>query len=134
EHLAADCAHCRQTLAWMDRTTQSIRAVQDMRVPRTLVERLHDLYAERFRMPARRPLFARLTFDSRSTPALATARGATEEAFRLNYSTDLHDIEIWEEPAAQGQWYLIGQVLPHEGDAVFQPLEVVLTGEDGRKV
>ena len=131
EHLAGGCGNCTEGLAWLQRTTQSMREAERTQVPQALVDRLHSLYAERFRAPVRRSLLARLSFDSRPTPALSGARGSGEEAFKLNYRTDEHDIDIWEEPAGEGAWYLIGQVLPREGDEVFQPRQVVLTAPDG---
>jgi hypothetical protein len=134
EHLSVECDHCRENLAWLERAAHTMREVERVQVPHHLVDRLHALYGERFRMPVRRSLLARLSFDSRSMQAFAGARGASEEAFELNYSTDLHDIEIWEEPAGQGNWYLIGQILPREGEDVLQPQQVVLSAEDGTQL
>ena len=133
-HLSADCGHCRENLEWLRRAAQTMRAASEIQVPQTLVSRLHDVYADRFRMPVRKSLLARLTFDSRSTPAFAGARGAAAEPVRLNFSTDLHDIDLWEEPAGPGRWYIIGQVLPREGAEVLQPEEIVFTSADGSRI
>jgi hypothetical protein len=134
EHLGAGCAHCRESLAWLGRTLETVAEAERVRVPPSLVDRLHGLYAERFRPPIRRSLLARLSFDGRSAPALAGARGAEEEAFRLNYSTEEHDIDLWQEPSGQGDWYLIGQVLSREGDDTVQPARIVLTSTGGPEV
>ena len=85
-------------------------------------------------MPVRQSLLARLRFDSRATQTLSAARGASEEAFTLNYSTEMHDIDIWEEPAEQGNWYLIGQVLPLSGQETLQPQQVVFSAIDGAEL
>jgi hypothetical protein len=134
EHLSADCAYCRESLAWMKRAADTILGAERVQVPHTLMDRLHAIYTERFRMPVRQSLLARMSFDSRSAQALAGARGASEEAFELNYTTDLHDIDIWEEPAGQGNWYVIGQVLPREGEETLQPQQVVLSAADGTEL
>lgn len=134
EHLGAGCAHCTQNLAWLERSTSTLREAERIQAPQTLVDRLQALYTERFRMPVRRSLLARLSFDGRSQTALAGARGASQEAFKLNYGTDEHDVDIWQEPEGNGRWYIIGQILPREGDAVYQPQQIVLTPERGEQV
>jgi len=134
EHLGANCAHCLETLAWLERSTATMREATSVELPHGLVDRLQGLYTERFRMPVRRSLAARLGFDGRTTPALAGARGVAQEAFKLNYSTDEHDIDIWQEPVGDGNWYVIGQVLPREGDEEFQPQQIVLTPSRGEEM
>jgi hypothetical protein len=131
EHLAAGCAHCVDGIAWLRHVADTMQEAQRVQPPQRLVSRLHGLYAQRFRMPARRSLLARLTFDGRSARAFVGARGVEQAALRQNFSTDAHDIEIWQEPIDQGNWYLIGQVLPREGDEVIQPGEVVFTAANG---
>ena len=131
DHLASGCTECRNGLAWLGKAAHTIRDAESVQVPSPLIDRLQNIYAERFRMPARPSLLARLSFDSRANHALAGARGAGEEAFKLNYTTDLHDIDVWQEPAGQTNWYLIGQVLPREGDETVQPQQVILTSESG---
>ena len=54
-------------------------------------------------------------------PALSGARGASEDPIKLNFSTDLHDIDFWEEPSGPGLWYVIGQVLAREGEETCKP-------------
>ena len=134
EHLSARCTHCTESLAWLERSTNTLREAARIPVPQSLVDRLQSIYAERFRMPVRQSFLARLRFDGRSETALAGARGAAREAFQLNYITDEHDVDIWEEPAGDGNWYVIGQILPREGDAVFQPRQVVLTPAAGEAI
>jgi hypothetical protein len=131
EHLDTGCAHCRDAMAWLERTGAAMAEAQRTEVPQRLVDRLQGVFAERFRMPERRSLLARLTFDGRSPMALAGVRGGDEGAFNLSYSTELHEIDIWEEPVAPGRWYIIGQVLSRDGDEALLPGEIVLTREDG---
>ena len=134
EHLERDCKHCRESLAWLERTAVTMREAASVSVSASLLERLHNVYVDRFRLPVRKSWMARLTFDSRATPALAGARGNSEGAFQLNFSTDEHDVDIWEESSGQDRWYIIGQVLPKEGDGAVVPDEVVFKAEDGAEI
>ena len=130
-HLDAGCAHCRDGITWLDKMAATLVEARRVQAPDRLVERASVLFKERFRMPVRPSLLARLSFDGRPSFSPAGARGADQAAFRLSYSTDLHDVDVWEEPVGEGSWYLIGQVLPREGDNVYQPLEVILTAGSG---
>jgi hypothetical protein len=133
EHLDAGCPHCRETLAWLQRAADTLQQAQSVQVPQPLVDRAHALFAERFRPPVRRSWTAWLQFDGRSSvPALAGARGGQPDSFQMVYSTDAHDIELFQEPAEEGNWYIIGQVMPKEGDATLTTQEIVLTGSDQR--
>ena len=134
EHVAANCAHCMENLSWLERSSDTMREAARVQVPHALVDRLQALYTERFRMPVRPSVLARLRFDGRSHTAIAGARGGGREAFKLNYGTEEHDIDIWAEPAGEGAWYLIGQILPREGDEVFHPQRIVLTPESGEEI
>ncbi|HLJ53770.1 MAG TPA: hypothetical protein VKT77_01960 [Chthonomonadaceae bacterium] len=131
EHVDAGCTQCRETLAWIERAGGTMRDAARHPVPERLLDRMHAVYAERFRQPARRSLMAWLTFDGRATQMPAGARGTPGPAIQLNYSTEEHDVEIWEEPTAEGRWYVIGQVLPREGEGTLTPSEVSLTDRDG---
>lgn len=130
-HLAADCANCRATLDWMANATPQIHAAQQVEVPAFMLNRAYDLFRQKFPVPARPAWQAFLQFDSRNTLAFAGARGQAEGAFQMRFSAEQHDITLFQEPIAGGAWYLIGQVLPREGDAVIIPLEITLVGPDG---
>ena len=130
-HLAADCAHCRPTLAWLAQTTPQIHAAQQMQVPQAALNRAYNLFRERMPAPAPSRWQALFQFDSRSSPAFAGARGQAAGAFQLRFGTAQHDITLFQEPVTGGKWYVIGQVIPNTGDAVIVPQEITLTGPDG---
>ena len=135
EHLDADCAQCRENLAWLEATAVTLHEAQRVQVPQTALNRAHSLFRERFRAPERVSWLARLQFDSRrALPSLAGARGARPEGFQLIYSTDAHDIELFQEPTETGTWYIIGQVMPREGDETIVPQQVTFTANDGSEL
>ncbi len=139
EHLDRDCVHCRQNLAWLQNATTTLREAHMVQVPATALTRAGAIFRERFRPTVvPNPLLswlASLQFDSRNTlPALAGARGAKREGVQLVYTTNRHDIELFQEPTGQGNWVMIGQVTPREGDAVLIPYEIVLTERGGSRL
>jgi len=76
-------------------------------------------------------LVARLVFDSRR-PALASAvRGDPSASLQAVYATDDHDVDVWQERLADGNWYLIGQILPKDGRDAITPRCGVMTGANG---
>ncbi len=140
EHLDRDCLHCRQNLAWLERATGTLREAPFVQVPEAALERARALFRERYPSPATlpNPLFAwlaQLQFDSRSSaPMLAGARGMKREGVQLVYSTEVHDIDLFQELSGEGTWYLIGQVMPRDGEATIVPQEVVLTERGGNRL
>ncbi len=142
EHLDRDCPHCRQNLAWLERAEVTLRQAQPVQVPEAAMEKARALFREQFRpavtASAPNPVFAwlaSLQFDSRSsTLALAGARGGKREGVQLVYSTEVHDIDLFQEPNAQGSWYLIGQVMPRNGETSIVPSEIVLTEQNGSRL
>ena len=139
QHLDRDCSHCRQNLAWLERAKSTLWQAHTVQVPEPALERARALFRERFQpVVVPNPLvswLARLQFDSRSnTPALAGARGATGEGVQLVYSTDVHDIDLFQEPSEAGTWYVIGQVMPRDGEATLVPHEIVLTEQNGNRL
>jgi len=130
-HLAADCVNCRATLNWLANAMPQLHAAQQTLVPASLLNRAYSLFQERKPSFARPAWQALLQFDSRNAPSFAGARGQSESAFQLRFSAEQHDITLFQEPMPGGKWYLIGQVLPREGDAVIIPQEITLTGQDG---
>jgi hypothetical protein len=75
---------------------------------------------------------AQLIFDSRQTQTPAVARGVDMGDYQMVYSTGDHDVDLWQERLNNGHWYLIGQVLPKNGDDAVTPNSVVLTSTEGR--
>lgn len=131
-HLGQGCAACEATLARLERTVSALRAGDLLHAPGSALERARALYRERFRAPVRPTLLARLVFDSRVNLAFAGARGGEEQAFQRLYSTDAHDIDLWQERTEMGGWYLIGQTLPKAGGEACSLVSATLTAADGR--
>ena len=139
EHLDRDCVHCRQNLAWLEQAVTTLRQAHTVQVPETALTRAGAIFRERFRLPAvSNPVLswlARLQFDSRhNSLAMAGARGAKNTGVQLVYSTNMHDIELFQEPNGQGDWVMIGQVMPREGDSTIVPREIVLTERNGSRL
>ena len=138
-HLARDCAHCLQNLAWLQSARENLRQAYAVQPPETALARAHAIFREQVR-PASAPnpvlsWLASLQFDSRrSAPALAGARGPKRDGIQLVYTTNVHDIELFQEPAEAGNWYMIGQVMPREGDATIVLREIVLTERNGSRL
>ena len=138
-HLDQNCAHCLQNLAWLSSARETLREAHAVHVPESALTRAHAIFRERFR-PVVTPnpvmaWLASLQFDSRrNSPGLAGARGAKNEGIQLVYTTNVHDIELFQEPGEQGNWYLIGQVMPREGTATTIPQEIVLTERGGARL
>jgi hypothetical protein len=138
-HLDQDCAHCLQNLSWLQHTRETLREAHAVTAPEAALARAHAIFRERFRpAPTSNALLswlASLQFDSRrSAPALAGARGGKREGVQLVYTTENHDIELFQEPAEQGKWYMIGQVMPREGEETIVPQEIVLTERGGSRL
>jgi hypothetical protein len=138
-HLDQNCAHCLQNLAWLQQAKETLREAHAVQVPERALTRAHAIFRERFR-PAVVPnsglsWLASLQFDSRrNSPALAGARGAKHDGIQLVYTTNVHDIELFQEPAEQGNWYVIGQVMPRESTATIIPQEIILTERNGSRL
>ena len=131
-HLAADCASCRAALNWLASATPQIHAAQQTQVPDRALNRAYHLFRQRFPASARPTWRALPQFDSRNHLSFAGARGHSEGAFQMRFSAERHDVTLFQEPLAGGAWYLIGQVLPKEGNAVIVPQEVEMIGRDGK--
>ena len=135
-HLDQNCAHCLQNLAWLEHAQETLREAHAIHVPERALIRAHAIFRERFRPAAvTNPVLswlASLQFDSRwNSPRLAGARGTKRDGIQFVYTTDEHDIELFQEPGERGNWYMIGQVMPREGIATIIPREVVLTERNG---
>lgn len=130
EHLAAGCTECTRELQWMGKTTRTLRDAGNVVVPASLLERSRALFRERFPAPQRSSWLPQLIFDSRQQVAMAGVRGAGSASFQLIYRTDAFDIELWQDPLENEQWYVIGQVLSQQSDAEIVPVSVVLKSAD----
>lgn len=126
EHLAGGCGECAQELRWMEKTTRTLRDAGNVVVPASLLERSRALFRERFPAQQRPTWLSRLVFDSRQQLALSGARGAGSASFQLIYRTEAFDIELWQDPLENNQWYVIGQVLSQQNDAEIVPVSVAL--------
>jgi hypothetical protein len=125
-HLAAGCESCQTQLAQIDRLQSVMLEGELSSAPAHVLDRVKGLFRERFEKPARRSLFAQLVFDSRSRLALSGARGAETGQIQVLYSTSEHDIDLWQERTPDGNWYVIGQVMPKEGGGPVQPASAFL--------
>ncbi len=138
-HMDQNCPHCLQNLAWLHHAKETLLKAYSVPVPEKALASAHAIFRERVR-PAQVPntilsWLASLQFDSRrSSPALAGARGAKPGGIHQVYSTDAHDIELFQEPAEHANWIVIGQVMSHEGTETIIPHQVVLTGRDGTRL
>ena len=133
-HLASGCPTCQNHLALLGRTQAGLQAPPLVHAPERVLNSVSALFRERFQErygAQKRPSFlARLIFDSRATLQLAGARGDDSTTCQQLYSTETHDIDLWQERQT-ANWYLIGQVLPHAGGAAILPESAVLTSNAG---
>ena len=126
-HLDGNCSRCSSQLYEMQRLLPAMRASVEHHAPATVLERAKAIHRDRFRMPARVPLFARLISDSRAGLALAGARGAERSGVRMVYDTDDHEIDLWQERETGEAWYLIGQVVDRNSGVAIVPQSAILT-------
>lgn len=129
-HLATGCQNCMTALARLERTLKAFREPGLIHAPVEALTRASALFRERFRKPERPSLLAQLLFDSRATPALTGARGEAETSRQRVYSTDVYDIDLWQEREGEN-WYLIGQVMPKQEGLEARPEAVTLLLADG---
>jgi hypothetical protein len=133
-HLAAGCQACDAQLAQIGRLQQVMREGELVSAPVNVVVRAKELFRERFVKPVRPSLIAQLVFDSRNRLALSGARGAEGGQIQALYSTDEHDVDLWQERSADGRWYVIGQVLPKDGGEPLQPADAILRSDSGEPI
>jgi hypothetical protein len=120
-HLATGCAACESRLAELSRVLTAMSEAAKVSAPESAIERARSIYRERFAPPAKRSLLARLVFDSRQNLAFAGARGAEGATVQSLFSTEEHDIDLWQEQTPEGPWYIIGQVMPKAGGGPLVP-------------
>lgn len=130
-HLAAGCETCETRRAEIGRVLGVMRQGELTSAPEYVRQQAGDLFRELYVKPQRQSLFAQLVFDSRSRFAAAGARGVDAGQAQALYSTDEHDIDLWQEQAADGLWYVIGQVLPKDGGTALVPDGALLIGVAG---
>lgn len=96
-------------------------------VPHAALDAARALFRERKRPPVR---VARPLFDGRGSLSLARDAGRSASFQRL-FETETHLIDVWEERAASGASYLIGQVYDRvEGEALAVE-NAMLLADDG---
>jgi hypothetical protein len=131
DHISAGCAHCTSELAGIDKVLSTLAAAEDVHASEAVRQRAFNIFRERFMQPAKRSLLARLVFDDRQDVAFAGARGDQAATFQMLFSTDEHDIDLYQERTDGGRWYVIGQVLPKQGGDPIVPETAVLTTQSG---
>jgi hypothetical protein len=135
ERLASD-PEAQSTLNWLRRLTPSLSAAvstHELNPSASAIEAVHQMYRDRqshARPVSLATLVARLVFDSRRSVAPSGARGDLHANCLAVYSTDDHDVDIWQERLADGTWYLIGQVLPKNGGDAVLPRYGALSRSD----
>jgi hypothetical protein len=132
EHVSAGCPHCTGELASIEKTLSTMAAAEGVHAPEAVRQQAYSIFRERFTQPAKRSLLARLVFDGRQDVVFAGARGDQAATFQMLFSTDEHDIDLYQERTERGAWYLIGQILPKQGGDPIVPESAVFTTEGGR--
>jgi len=122
---------------WLQHYTSALQGAVSMRELQpsaVAVSAAQQLFRDRH--PAHRPgslpsLVARLVLDSRRPAMQSAVRGDLTASVQAVYATDDHDVDLWQERLADGNWYLIGQILPKDGREAITPRCGVLTGANG---
>jgi len=135
ERVASDL-EAQSTLNWLTHLTPSLRAAvstHELKPSASAIATVRQLYRDRqsqARPASLSTLAARLVFDSRRSVVPSGARGDLHANCQVVYSTDDHDVDLWQERLADGTWYLIGQVLPKNGGDAVLPRYGVLSRAD----
>lgn len=134
-HLETGCTTCRETLSWLKQTLALLRPGEDLHVSPAVLAHARAFYRDRAPSfqgaPLPAPLIARLVFDSRHTSARAGMRGENQVAYRMLYSTEDYEVDLWQERLQGDRWYVIGQVFPKKAGDAVTPDTVVLTSAEG---
>lgn len=127
DHLATGCSSCQQSWRWLQRVLAASKEMDSVPIPEWPTALATARFRERYAIPARPKLLARLSFDSHLQSLSALARGDQELSRHLIYSTDDYDVELWQEMISRQACYLIGQVLPKQGGAAMHLQSVSIT-------
>ena len=130
-HNAAACPQCQPHLNWIARFSRAMQEAERLQIPDSALDRAASLFREKFTRQKRTLSLARLVFDSFHAPRTAFARSAEPTAWQRLYQTETYNIELWQEGNAQEGWYIIGQVLPEQGDAMPAVSEALFIASDG---
>jgi hypothetical protein len=96
------------------------------RAREAVLKAFSQAYAPR---PPRKPIVARLAYDSRTMRPLPGLRAGASDLHQLLYTSAEADVAISPRQQDEEQWSLIGQVLPTEA-ALSQPAEVLVIADD----
>ena len=130
-HDATACPQCQTNRNWIARFTRAMREAERLQIPDEALDRANSLFREKFTRLQRPLSLARLVFDSFREPRLAAARSAEPTAWQRLYQAETCRIELWQEGDAQEGWYIIGQVLPEQDDALPAISEALFIASDG---
>jgi hypothetical protein len=138
-HIETGCADCRRQLTWIQKFLPALHVVAATElpiVPAAAMERAYNIARERQpkASPSLLTRMAQLIFDSRQTQPAFGARSAEVSEVQLVYTTEFHDVDLWQERQSANVWYVIGQVLPRSGGEPIIPKQVLLVGGDGRRL
>lgn len=131
QHITNGCKSCSQGWAWIERSLSAASSLAGPQPPDWCTARATLLFRDRYAQPARPTLFARLLLDSRRPATAALARSARDASHYVVYTTELYDVELWQEAVGKDSAYVIGQVLCKNGGAV-EVRSARLTGEGGQ--
>jgi hypothetical protein len=129
--VAAD-SEARSVVNWLRHITPVLRdaiGVRELNPSPSAVAAVQQMFRDRQReaRPHTLPcLVARLVYDSRLTTIAQGVRGNQPGNLQVVYSTGSHDVDLWQERLEDGDWYLIGQILPKDGSDPITPRRGVL--------
>lgn len=130
-HMKTGCFRCQKESDWLVLLMQDMKVSGRIVMPEFPLEPARQLFREKRRQSEQAPLFARLVFDSRMSPAAVGVREVARQTFTQIHSTYQHDIELWCEPSQTANWYLIGQALSRSAGASHLE-SAILQAQDGQ--
>ena len=129
-HLEADCVPCTARLAFLNSALSGMKAASQVLAPPFPLEAAKALFRERFRATKKTPLIAQLTFDGFRSLAPLGVRGVTSP-FQQLYRADGYDIDLYQEPQGEDEWYIIGQAITQDDDAFPALTAAEMTSTEG---
>jgi hypothetical protein len=129
EHLSL-CESCSQQMATVERLATAMAVKRRSKPSQSQLDRYVQLYEHARRRSTERPgwiqlLQMALALDSRQRPALSGVRSGGARNYRLLYSADAADVELFVEPAGDIR-RVAGEVLPLDEDQLLTPVLVEL--------
>ncbi len=124
-HLDSGCEHCRQQLDFIGRVNASLTSGDMTHAPKLQIDKAMAIFREQNRKPLKEHWLARLIYDSYSNLQPVAARGERTASRHRIYRADGYEIELWEDPLTDRDFYLIGQLLSTTSDKVHETCESI---------